>query len=89
MVVMSSSFALPAGILPGQRITVGSRMPPSKVLPFLPLQRAGAADGRAVVGGEDHERVLVEPVSFRVSRIWPTDQSISAIAWRKSLSRVL
>ena len=34
--VMSSAFSFPAGMLPGQRTTVASRMPPSKVLPFLP-----------------------------------------------------
>ena len=34
MVIIMSSQVVPAGILPGQRMSVGSRMPPSQQVPL-------------------------------------------------------
>jgi hypothetical protein len=54
---MSMSFdSVPAGILPGQRIMQGSRVPPSQLVP-LPSPRA-------IVGGEDHPGIFFETVAF-------------------------
>ena len=88
MAVMSSSFTTPAGIFPGQRMTVGSRMPPSNVLPFLPL--SGAAFPIAGPLSEVKMTTVFSsiPFFFRASRICPTDQSISLMAGRKSFLRV-
>ena len=62
------------GFLPGQRAMNGSRTPPSNVvpLPFAQRRREPAViavdEPRAVVGGEDHQRVVVQSCFFSVSR---------------------
>ena len=88
MAVISSGFSFPAGILPGQRMTVGSRMPPSKVLPLRPLS-GPAVPMAGPLSEKNITRVFSSMSCFAsVSRIRPTESSISRIAWRNSLSRV-
>ena len=75
---------LPAGILPGQRMSVGSRMPPSNSVPLPSRSGAGrsgvisVAQPRTVVGREDDQRVVRPGRCFwMAARISPTDQSTS------------
>ena len=60
-----SALTRPPGA-PGQRITKGTRTPPSQVVPLSPLKRRGAAFRPhvligAVVGRIDDDRILIEP----------------------------
>jgi len=43
-VIIMEELVVPAGMMPGQRITVGSRMPPSQQVP-LPSRRGPAFPG--------------------------------------------
>ena len=71
-----SVLTVPGSMCPGQRTTIGARMPPSQVVQLAARERGGAAVGvgdrlGAVVGGEDddgvvelaHLRELVEHVA--------------------------
>ena len=58
-----SFLTVPGLITPGQRITIGARMPPSQVVSFAALERGDAAVREgfglgAVVGGEDDDGVV-------------------------------
>ncbi len=57
-----SSVAVPAGILPGHQAIVGSRMPPSHVLPLKP--RSGALTARGVPPLSEVNSTSVRSASF-------------------------
>ena len=61
MLLHIASHDEPAGTWPGQRTTVGVRMPPSSVDTFVAAQRRVVGPGgSAVVGSEHHERVVLQ-----------------------------
>ena len=70
---------VPAGIFPGQRMMQGSLTPPSKLLPFFPLN--GPAE--PVAGPLSEVKITKvfssSPSSLIVFITCPTDQSISSI----------
>ena len=50
-----ASLAVPAGIFPGHHAIVGTRMPPSSVLPLWPRSGVHGARSAAVVAGENDQ----------------------------------
>ena len=80
MVVAISSETEPPGTVPGHQATVGSRIPPSQVVPFRP-RRGAFTDPREPPLSEVKITSVSSaiPNSRTVSRIMPTLQSTSSI----------
>ena len=80
MPVMASSDSVPAGIVPGQRATNGTRTPPSRVEPLPPFN-GPALPPVPVLGPLSDVKMtsvfLSSPSSFRDRRISPVLQSSS------------
>ena len=79
MVEVTASMLRPEGMRPGHRITQGTRIPPSQVLPFLP--RSGPAlPAEGPLSLANITKVLSSiPLEAMVSRIRPTEKSISSM----------
>ncbi len=76
-----SVLTVPGSIWPGQRTTIGARMPPSQVRQLAALERRGAAVGEgdrlgAVVGGEDDDGVVELTHVLELVRTTPMLSSI-------------
>jgi len=77
--LVTASVSVPAGILPGHQAMVGSRIPPSSVLPLKP--RSGALTPRGVPPLSEVKITRVfslNPSARTVSSTCPTLQSTSS-----------
>jgi hypothetical protein len=68
---MTPFSTLPAGTVPGHRMIIGERKPPSITVPLPPPNAVWPPSGQvkfsgAILGGEPEDRVLIETIVLKV-----------------------